>query len=446
MEQIRNLRQNRWLSSLDIATLRRQAEERGVVVGTDADREMILQRLVAVGAGQQPDVQLEAVQHVEADNAVQLPADDARPMHAIEGASSPGGGEMHFWHERQSHVRSSASGDAEATAAQIAADEELARRLATEDEPQQPQRSGGEEQGVPSTERFVEALGLLGPLRHRLRGRSEMGLMLDSVLQQLEAQVAAVPSESLATSGTRGETDELLIDDLQADEAESGSGIASSLERIPVPSHVATATNGSSNSSSSHLIHARAGGPDYDQQVLPSTQFEPAGPINAAVDVPPTAQAPEHDAGASEPAPQEPTPEEHVEGHTRPSDRFAEYMARVSARRAETQRRRAERLAQLHVALEQHFSAFAAGELGAEDIPPAGDAAFVEAHSVASVWAGPDDTQCVICVEDIAHGDAVRTLSCGHVYHQECVDQWLQRSRLCCLCKRPIDAPLQSNL
>mmetsp|Transcript_167204 Transcript_167204/g.537087 ORF Transcript_167204/g.537087 Transcript_167204/m.537087 type:complete len:228 (-) Transcript_167204:92-775(-) len=125
-------------------------------------------------------------------------------------------------------------------------------------------------------------------------------------------------------------------------------------------------------------------------------------------------------------------------------DRMAAYMSGVHARRDETQRRRQQRARELTAALDA-IMASGLGVLGtggaSASAPPPADPAFVESHSLLSVWGaeGPAETQCVICCDDLAEGDEVRTLPCGHVYHKECVDEWLQRSRLCCLCKRPID-------
>mmetsp|Transcript_99595 Transcript_99595/g.253141 ORF Transcript_99595/g.253141 Transcript_99595/m.253141 type:complete len:237 (+) Transcript_99595:89-799(+) len=67
------------------------------------------------------------------------------------------------------------------------------------------------------------------------------------------------------------------------------------------------------------------------------------------------------------------------------------------------------------------------------------DPAFVECHTIMSRYRGGGDVQCVICVDDLSEGDVVRTLPCGHVYHKECVDSWLRRSVLCCLCMQAIN-------
>jgi len=120
------------------------------------------------------------------------------------------------------------------------------------------------------------------------------------------------------------------------------------------------------------------------------------------------------------------------------ADRLSEYMARAEARRADARRRREERLRALNAALDAHMQAGLAGT----EVPPAEAVeAMINNHTVTSTWStGPAGAQCVICVEDLTEGESVRTLPCGHVYHQECIDLWLQRSRLCPLCKRPIDS------
>ena len=46
---------------------------------------------------------------------------------------------------------------------------------------------------------------------------------------------------------------------------------------------------------------------------------------------------------------------------------------------------------------------------------------------------------CVICVDDFAEGDTVRVLPCDHIFHPQCIDEWLvNHSSLCPLCKRRV--------
>ena len=43
--------------------------------------------------------------------------------------------------------------------------------------------------------------------------------------------------------------------------------------------------------------------------------------------------------------------------------------------------------------------------------------------------------ECVICLEPFVPGAHVRTLSCMHVYHHQCIEQWLGLKRFCPICK-----------
>lgn len=46
---------------------------------------------------------------------------------------------------------------------------------------------------------------------------------------------------------------------------------------------------------------------------------------------------------------------------------------------------------------------------------------------------------CAICLETFETGQQVRQLACSHLYHQSCIDPWLQSSSNCCpLCKREV--------
>ncbi|PVU85396.1 hypothetical protein BB560_007034 [Smittium megazygosporum] len=57
------------------------------------------------------------------------------------------------------------------------------------------------------------------------------------------------------------------------------------------------------------------------------------------------------------------------------------------------------------------------------------------------------EVHCAICLEDIAIGNKVRLLPCGHKFHIECIDAWLlKRSTLCPYCKFNIKVQLQQVL
>ena len=46
---------------------------------------------------------------------------------------------------------------------------------------------------------------------------------------------------------------------------------------------------------------------------------------------------------------------------------------------------------------------------------------------------------CVICVDDFTEEDTVRVLPCDHIFHPQCIDEWLgNHSSLCPLCKKRV--------
>lgn len=46
--------------------------------------------------------------------------------------------------------------------------------------------------------------------------------------------------------------------------------------------------------------------------------------------------------------------------------------------------------------------------------------------------------QCMVCLEDFANGDDLKTLPCLHIYHQACIERWLGTDNSCPVCKTPI--------
>ena len=45
------------------------------------------------------------------------------------------------------------------------------------------------------------------------------------------------------------------------------------------------------------------------------------------------------------------------------------------------------------------------------------------------------EEKCVICLEDIESGSEAACLPCSHVYHQNCILKWVERSYNCPLCR-----------
>jgi len=58
-------------------------------------------------------------------------------------------------------------------------------------------------------------------------------------------------------------------------------------------------------------------------------------------------------------------------------------------------------------------------------------------YSVLSAAKGDPDL-CVICFSPFVIGEKIRVLPCKHQYHQRCIDVWLNKRGVCCLCLRRI--------
>ena len=55
--------------------------------------------------------------------------------------------------------------------------------------------------------------------------------------------------------------------------------------------------------------------------------------------------------------------------------------------------------------------------------------------------------KCTICLSDFEEGEDVRRLPCMHLFHAECVDQWLKTNKCCPICRVDIDhkVPFMGN-
>eukprot|EP00435_Cladocopium_sp_Y103_P027526 s3478_g6.t2 len=77
------------------------------------------------------------------------------------------------------------------------------------------------------------------------------------------------------------------------------------------------------------------------------------------------------------------------------------------------------------------------------------DSEAIEGHTVGHTFHGARDAQagnpehlkCMVCMEEFADGETLRSLPCLHRYHQNCIDQWLVRCAACPICKQNITAP-----
>eukprot|EP00118_Oscarella_pearsei_P002823 m.11770 g.11770 ORF g.11770 m.11770 type:complete len:156 (+) comp23597_c0_seq1:444-911(+) len=54
--------------------------------------------------------------------------------------------------------------------------------------------------------------------------------------------------------------------------------------------------------------------------------------------------------------------------------------------------------------------------------------------------------ECPICMMDFAFGDPIRLLPCMHIYHRDCVDDWLLRSFTCPTCMEAVDGQILRSL
>ena len=49
-----------------------------------------------------------------------------------------------------------------------------------------------------------------------------------------------------------------------------------------------------------------------------------------------------------------------------------------------------------------------------------------------------DDNKCVVCQYEFKNGETVTQLTCGHLFHSECVDTWLSKNKICPMCHKEI--------
>lgn len=54
--------------------------------------------------------------------------------------------------------------------------------------------------------------------------------------------------------------------------------------------------------------------------------------------------------------------------------------------------------------------------------------------------------KCTICLSEFEEGEDVRRLPCMHLFHIECVDQWLSTNKKCPICRVDIEATNKSAL
>ncbi|OIW12753.1 hypothetical protein TanjilG_24686 [Lupinus angustifolius] len=53
---------------------------------------------------------------------------------------------------------------------------------------------------------------------------------------------------------------------------------------------------------------------------------------------------------------------------------------------------------------------------------------------------GSNDS-CVICRVDYEDGESLTVLSCKHLYHPECINNWLKINKVCPVCSTEVSTP-----
>lgn len=46
-----------------------------------------------------------------------------------------------------------------------------------------------------------------------------------------------------------------------------------------------------------------------------------------------------------------------------------------------------------------------------------------------------EEEKCAICICELEEGEEVKKLTCGHIYHQDCINVWLKNNSTCPTCK-----------
>jgi hypothetical protein len=49
-----------------------------------------------------------------------------------------------------------------------------------------------------------------------------------------------------------------------------------------------------------------------------------------------------------------------------------------------------------------------------------------------------DNLECIICMENFEENEKVKQLYCGHIFHGDCIDKWLEKEKKCPFCKAEV--------
>ena len=50
-----------------------------------------------------------------------------------------------------------------------------------------------------------------------------------------------------------------------------------------------------------------------------------------------------------------------------------------------------------------------------------------------------DNLDCIICMENFEENEIVKQLRCGHIFHRDCIDKWLEKQKNCPFCKSEVN-------
>ena len=70
--------------------------------------------------------------------------------------------------------------------------------------------------------------------------------------------------------------------------------------------------------------------------------------------------------------------------------------------------------------------------------PPEQQTTLKKINDCTTLEINPKDTFCSICQDTIDKSTIVRTLSCGHKFHQKCGDKWLENNSNCPVCRNKL--------
>lgn len=56
-----------------------------------------------------------------------------------------------------------------------------------------------------------------------------------------------------------------------------------------------------------------------------------------------------------------------------------------------------------------------------------------------------DEQECPVCKDEFPVGQIVLVLPCKHIFHEECIKEWLKRNNTCPVCRFAVDGSSASS-